>query len=282
MGYDLNGNLISMLIQKSLGGHDKLLFQSQERLASGLRINRASDDAAGLVISERMRSHIRAYEQASQNATNGNSVLNIIDGTLDNINDSLQRMRELTIQAANGTYSAQQRASIRQEITALMDHIDQLARSTRFNGQALLTTSAAASYYIQVGISNVNNTDRLNLAGTVLGDITTSGTLALRNLAFSLGTSTLAAQFVGRIDSAFLTLNQRRTNVGTFQNRFDAVVQSIQKKIQDLSASDSAIRDADVAKEVANQSKADILRQAAVQTLAQANTNQAIALQLLR
>jgi flagellin len=271
MGLRVNTNIASLTAQRYLNQVTQRLQGNFARLSSGLRIATAADDAAGLGTSERMRALIRSYGAASRNAQDGISLAQTAEGALGEASNILIRMRELAIQAANGTLTTTDRATINTEVTALIDELDRLADSTSFNGVNLLDGSATTAS-IQVGIE-ANEVIDISLEDTTtatLGvDAVTTDTAANANLAIDL------------IDTAIDTISSARGNLGAAQNRMNSAYASILNARENLSAAESRIRDVDVASETADLTRNTILQQAAVAVLQQANVQPQLALSLL-
>jgi len=249
---------------------------SYSRLASGLRIAVAADDAAGLAISERMRSQIKSYGVAGRNALDGVSLAQTAEGALNEISNILNRMRELGMQAANGTLSSQDRATVNVEYSALVDEINRISTTTVFNGTNLLDGSASTGIPIQVGINSNTTDDVINVTLTETSAAT---------LGFSTSDVTTIANAQGAlslIDVAIDQVNTQRGQLGAQQNRMESALRSIQIQRENLSASESRIRDVDVALETAEMTKNSIMQQAAVAVLQQANVQPQIALSLLQ
>ena len=270
MGLRVNTNIASMTSQRNLAGVSQRLQGNYARLSSGLRIATAADDAAGLGISERMRSSIRSYGAAGRNAQDGISMVQTAEGALNEVSNILNRMRELAVQAANGTMTTEDRATINTEFTALTSEIERIADETEFNGSNLL--NAAATTNIQVGI------DSGQVIGVSFGDMQTAA-LAIADddtLTTANANTALAA-----LDAAIGTVNTRRGSLGADQNRLQSAYVSIQNATENLSAAESRIRDVDVAYETADLSRNSIMQQAATAILAQANAQPQLALSLL-
>jgi len=270
MGLRVNTNIFSLTAQRNLSSVSERLGGNFSRLSSGLRIASAADDAAGLGISERMRSQIRGLGQASRNAQDGISLAQTAEGALNEVSNNLTRMRELAIQAANGTLSTDDRAVIDTEFQALVEEIDRIAGETTFNGVALL--NATADVDIQVGLDSgdIIAVSTQNVTTTTLGidaEDTTSATNASDALAL--------------IDDAINSVNTSRGALGASVNRLNSTFRSIQNTREGLSAAESRIRDVDVAMETADLTRNSILQQAAVSILAQANQQPQLALTLL-
>jgi len=272
MGLRVNTNLFSLTAQRNLNNVTSRLQGNFSRLASGLRIASASDDAAGLGISERMRSQIRSLSQASRNAQDGTSLVQSAEGALGETSSNLARMRELAVQASNGTLNTQDRATINSEFTALATEITRIANQSEFNGIALLNQSSG-SIAIQIGI-NVGETIAISLNDTTA---TALGVSTLTATTVTNATSSLAT-----LDTAIDSINTIRGSLGAAQNRLQSSMRSILNTRENLSAAESRIRDLDIAEETADLTRNSILQQASVSILAQANTQPQIALSLLQ
>ena len=271
MGLRVNTNITSLTAQRNLGNVSSRLQGNFARLSSGLRVATAADDAAGLGISERMRSQIRSYGAAARNAQDGISLVQTAEGALNEASNILGRMRELAVQAANGTLSTADRTTINDEVTALTAELDRIASSTEFNGVALLDGTTATAE-IQVGINASETID------VTLQDTTTT-TLGVG--AVAVDTAANANTAIGLIDTAIDTVNTARGALGASQNRLTSAYTSIQSARENLSAAESRIRDVDVAYETADLTRNSILQQAAVSVLSQANVQPQLALRLL-
>jgi len=265
----INTNPASLVAQKNLNNNTSGLTNSITRLSSGLRVNSARDDAAGLAIATRMSADIRGMDVAQRNSNDGISALQVADGTLASIGDNMQRMRELAVQSANGTLTASDRTNLDAEFQALNSEITDQASKANFNGVKLLD-GTVASLAIQTGAKNgdtvtVNNVDATGFA--VGGGLTTA---AAANTALTA------------IDTQLTNLNTGRANLGASINRLDAVVSNLQTTSTNLSAAKGRIMDADFAKETANLTRSQILQQAGTAMLAQANQLPNNVLSLLR
>ena len=277
-------NVPSINAQRILGINNDRLAQSVERIASGIRINRGADDAAGLAISESLRSDIRALRQATRNANDGISLINVAEGALNEQSSILIRLRELSSQAATGTVGSTERATIQLEFNALRSEIDRIANTTEFNGQKLvdgsLASSAAAGsqIQIQVGIDSTASS-RINLNQQVdLGAITASS-LSIDTIAVSTGAAALTA--LDSINAAIDTVTASRGKIGAVQNRLVRTIGNLSIGVENLQAAESAIRDADIAEEVALLTRNQILVQSSTAAVAQANLIPQSVLQLL-
>ena len=271
MGLRVNTNIASLTSQRNLSSVTSRLQGNFARLSSGLRIATAADDAAGLGISEKMRSQIRGYNAAGRNAQDGISLVQTAEGALNEVSNILGRMRELSVQAANGTLSTEDRATINTEFTALTSEIDRIAADTSFNGISLLDGSAATAS-IQVGI---------NTGETIAVTLTDTDATALAINSLDTTTAANASTAMAALDTAIGSVNTARGSLGADQNRLQSAYSSIQNVAENLSAAESRIRDVDVAYETADLTRNSILQQAATSVLAQANTQPQLALSLL-
>jgi flagellin len=265
-----------MTAQRNLSVSSGRLQGNFSRLASGLRIATAADDAAGLAISERMRSQIKSYTVAGRNAMDGVSLAQTAEGALGEVSGILTRMRELTMQSANGTLSSSDRATLDNEFDQLKDEVDRIANTTVFNGINLLDGSASTGIPIQVGIGNSLTNDVINVT------LDSTSTSQLSIAAADLNTITAAQSALASIDSAIGAVNDARGVLGAQQNRMQSSLRSIQVQRENLSASESRIRDVDVAMETADLTRNSIMQQAATSILQQANVQPQIALSLLQ
>ncbi len=277
----VNTNVASINAQRYLTINNTQLSKSMEKLASGYRINRAGDDAAGLYVSENLRSQIRGSQKALDNTQDGINVLNIADGAFQVIEDNLQRIRELAVQAGNETYSQNQRTAINQEIDALRSDIDRIASTTQFNGVVLLSTSPT-TYTLQIGANGTAN-DSLSIL-TALGDTRATNAAGLNMVtaaATNITSNATAQTYLGVVDTALTTLNGRRAALGAMVNRLEGTAKNLMNAIENNSAAESRIRNVDVAAESANMTRFNILQQSSAAILSQANQTPALALQLL-
>jgi flagellin len=287
MGIIINTNIQSLNAQRLMSKNTRMQSKSYEKLASGFKINKASDDAAGLQISESLRTQIRGSQQAGNNVQDGINVLNIMDGTMQALTDNLQRMRELTVQAANDTYSTGQRSAITSEISQLAVDINRIAAGTQFNGRSLLDGSIS-NYYMQVGANYNSAVDRIDLAN--IGGVNPFDSVNIRDLVGLTGTTTTlnvmnsgsSLKVLERLDSALQKVNNRRASLGAMINRLDGTFNNLSLNIESQSASESRIRNTDVAKESAELTRNQVLQQASAQILSQANQIPQLALKLLQ
>lgn len=313
----INHNLGAINTYNKLGAANNAQAKNMEKLSSGLRINRAGDDAAGLAISEKMRGQIRGLDQASRNAQDGISLIQTAEGALNETHSILQRMRELATQAANDTNVDSDRNEIQKEINALTSEINRIGNTTEFNTQKLLNSGGDFKANLQIGANNGQSmtieikdmrAEALGLAGTADSDhvqgnsvsgmsVATAGVSGAKYAAsngVSNGTdnnNTLAALDVSThsgataaikaIDNAIETVSAQRSNLGAFQNRLEHTINNLTTSSENLTAAESRIRDVDMAKEMMSQTKNSILSQAAQAMLAQANQKPQSVLQLL-
>lgn len=272
MALYITNNVSSLNAQRNINKSQFGLTKSLERLSSGLRINKAGDDAAGLAISEKLRSNIRAMNQASRNASDGISMIQTAEGAMDEINSMLVRMKELAEQAATGTVGADERGYLSGEYTSLRDEITRIADATKFNETNLLDGTLGVE--IQIGISD-GTTDVLSVAVSDVDALALSLTSSIASVANAQAALT---SVTGAID----TIAGRRADLGALQNRLESIVNNIDTVVENLTAAESRIRDVDIAAETANLTKYTILVQAGVSVLTQANQSPTVALSLLQ
>ncbi|KJN27926.1 flagellin N-terminal helical domain-containing protein [Enterobacter sichuanensis] len=271
----INTNLLSLTTQNNLNKSQSSLGTAIERLSSGLRINSAKDDAAGQAIANRMTAQIKGMTQAARNANDGISMAQTAEGSLNEINNNLQRVRELAVQASNGTNWTSDLASLQDEVTARLKEIDRVAGKTDFNGIKLLDGSAGASGVVKIQVgANDQDTIDLDLSGAKAD----STTLGVKNINLKSMQSTDLAT----IDAAIATVDKARSGLGAVQNRFTSAINNLNNTSNNLSAAQSRIQDADYATEVSNMSRAQILQQAGTSVLSQANQVPQTVLSLLR
>ena len=278
MGLRINTNVSSLSAQRHLYNTTNKLHKSMERLSSGLRINRSGDDAAGLAISESLKSDIRALQQASRNAADGISLVQVAEGALDEVNNILLRLRELAEQAATETLGQDERGYLDAEYQALLQEIDRISATAEFNGLMLLDGSAG-TLDVQVGIGTDVNTSAVQL------DLSTAMDTTQLNLAGTsiLGTNGDAARLVmGEITAATGTVSSLRAGFGAVQNRLEISIRNIGMATENLAAANSRIRDVDIALETSTMTSLQILQQAGVSILSQANMSNSLALKLLQ
>jgi flagellin len=274
-GPPVNSNTTSLNAQRNVSRVTERLGVSFQRLSTGLRIATAADDAAGLAISERLRSQIRSLAQASRNANDGISLVQVGEGALNEVSNILIRLRELAIQSANGSSSTQDKDTIQQEFSSLVNEIDRIAQSTEFNGIRLLD-GGSSSVNFQVGINTTAGIDVLNV--TLQSALATS--LNLQSLDIGSGGDTSSA--ISSIDNAINRVSALRGTFGALQNRLQSTIANLAVAQESLSAAESRIRDVDVAVETAELTRNSILQQAAISILGQANSQPQAALSLLQ
>ena len=281
MPQTINTNIASLNAQRNLNMSQTSLATSMQRLSSGLRVNSAKDDAAGLAIAERMNAQVRGMNVAVRNANDGISLAQTAEGALSKVGDSLQRMRELAVQARNSTNSADDKDSLNKEFVELQSEISRVLRGTTFNGQAILGTGATALTF-QIG-ANTTADDTIT--------VTTANMAANTEIAIVTGTASAIdsaatagaiATVINSIDAALDEVNNTRATFGATQSRFDAVVSNLQQAVENQSAARSRIMDADFASETAAMARAQILQQAGTAMVAQANQLPQQVLSLLR
>ncbi|MEZ4330354.1 MAG: flagellin [Myxococcota bacterium] len=273
MGLRVNSNISSINAQRNLVNTTDRLQKSLQRLSSGLRISRAADDAAGLGISESFRAEIRSLQQAQRNANDGISLLQIAEGALNETSSILIRLRELAIQAANGTLGATERGTVDLEFQGLLSEVDRIAAVTEFNGLKILQSGAPITF--QIGTGNTTD-DRF----TVSSVNATTSAIGINGLAVSTASGALSA--LGLLDSAVGQVAALRARFGTAQNRLESAIRSIAIAVENTSAADSRIRDVDFASETAELTRNQVLQQAGISVLAQANVSTQAALNLLQ
>ncbi|MFA6856578.1 MAG: flagellin [Treponema sp.] len=284
----MNHNMSAMFAQRSEGITELSKQKDMEKLSSGMRINRAGDDASGLAVSEKMRAQIRGLNQASTNAQNGISFIQTTEGYLQETNDILQRVRELAVQSSNGIYSAEDRMQIQVEVSSLVAEVDRIASTAQFNGMNMLTgrfarptgeNSVTASLWFHIG-ANMDQRTQVYV-GTM-----SAAALGLRNVGdesiMSLETPEDSNRAIGTLDEAMKKLNKQRADLGAYQNRLEKTVSGLDVGAENLQASESRIRDADMAKEMVSFTKDNVLSQAGTAMLAQANQSSQNVLSLLR
>ena len=280
MGLRINTNVASLTAQKNLARTQSALERSLDRLSSGLRITRAGDDAAGLAISESLRAQIRGLAQAQRNANDGISVIQTGEGALNEISNILIRLRELAVQASSdGSVSNSERSFLQNEFSALQGEITRIANATQFGGRTLLDGSLSSSgLTFQVGIFNNASVDRLTMT---IGDARASA-LGVGSAQAAVSTAAAAQASLTTIDAALTNVSTIRGNLGGVSNRLQSTVNNLAVSMENLSAANSRIRDVDVAAETAALTRAQVLQQAGIAVLAQANVSSQVALILLQ
>ncbi len=284
----INHNMSAMYANRQLGVSNLSLSKDMEKLSSGEKINRAGDDASGLAVSEKMRSQIRGLNQASTNAQNGISFIQVTEGYLQETTDIMQRIRELAVQSSNGIYSDEDRMQIQVEVSQLVAEVDRIASQAQFNGMNMLTgrfaratgeNAVTASMWFHIG---ANMDQRMQV---FIGTMTASA-LGVRELGsenvMSLESPELANRAIGTIDEALKKINKQRADLGGYQNRMEYAVKGLDVSAENLQAAESRIRDTDMAKQMVDFTKNQVLLQAGTAMLAQANSQSQTVLSLLR
>lgn len=284
----INHNLSAMFSQRTLGETGLANTKNIEKLSSGMRINRAGDDASGLAVSEKMRSQVRGLNQANQNAQNGISFIQATEGYLQETQDILQRIRELSVQSSNGIYSSEDRMQIQVEVSQLVAEVDRIASHAQFNGMNMLTgrfaretgeNTVTGSMWFHIG-ANMDQRTRAYI-GTM-----TASALGVRNIAderiLTLENADSANRAIGTIDEALKKVNKQRADLGAYQNRLEYTMKGLGVGAENLQAAESRIRDTDMAREMVDFTKNQILTQAGTAMLAQANQTSQSVLSLLK
>ncbi len=277
MGLRINTNVPALVAQRNLSNTRLNLDRTLERLASGSRINHSGDDAAGLAISESLRAQLRGLGQAERNAQDGISLVQVAEGAMQEVSNILIRMRELGVQGASDTIGPQERKFLDVEFQQLMEEIDRIANSTKFNGVPLLN-GGSTSFEVQIGTGNNPVIDRVKLFDPYSSDINVVS-LGI-NLA-SVADKASAQNSLAALDRAMTSVTSIRAEFGAMQNRLQSVITNIQTTRENLSAANSRIRDADLATETTELTKNQILTQSGIAVLSQANSSIKSALQLL-
>jgi len=281
----INHNMSAINANRQLGIANRATMKSMEKLSSGLRINRAGDDASGLAVSEKMRSQIRGLNQAVRNIEDGISFIQATEGYLQESQDILHRIRELAIQASNGIYSSEDRMQIQVEVSQLVDEMDRIASHAQFNGMNVLTGRFAANsttgdiMQLHVG-ANIDQNERIHI-GTM-----TAVALGLANEQNAGGIITISSveqanRSIGIVDDALKRVNKQRADLGAYQNRFEMASKGVANAAENLQAAESQIRDANMASQMVEFTKSSVLTQASTSMLAQANVRTQSVLQLL-
>ena len=284
----INHNMSAMFAQRSQGIQDLNQQKSMEKLSSGMRINRAGDDASGLAVSEKMRAQIRGLNQASENASNGISFIQTTEGYLQETEDIVQRIRELAVQSSNGIYTEEDRMQIQVEVSSLIAEVDRIASAAQFNGMNMLTgrfarptgeNTVTASMWFHIG-ANMDQRTQVYI-GTM-----SSMALGLRNVGdesiMTLASPDEANRAIGTLDEALKKINKQRADLGAYQNRLEMTVKGLDIGAENLQASESRIRDTDMASEMVEFTKDQVLSQAGTAMLAQANQSSQNVLSRLR
>jgi flagellin len=284
----INHNMSALYSNRTLGVTNNATTKNMEKLSSGMKINRAGDDASGLAVSEKMRSQIRGLNQASTNAQNGISFIQTTEGFLQSTTDIVQRIRELAVQSSNGIYTDEDRMQIQVEVSQLIAEVDRIASQAQFNGMNMLTgrfakptgeNTVTASMWLHIG-ANMDQRAQVFI-GTM-----TSQALNLRNVGdeqiMSLASPDDANRAIGTLDEALKKINKQRADLGAYQNRLEYTVNGLNIGAENLQAAESRIRDTDMAKEMVEFTKNQVLTQAGTAMLAQANQSTQNVLSLLR
>ncbi len=282
----INHNMSAMYAQRQTGVVESSLQQSIEKLSSGQRINRAGDDASGLAVSEKMRSQIRGLNQAGQNIQNGVSFIQATEGYLTETTDIIQRLRELSIQASNGIYSAEDRMQIQVEVSQLVDEVNRIASHAQFNGMNILTGRFARDsdmdpMQLHVG-ANVDQNEQIFIGTMTAQALGITGTQGTEDSMISLSSVDGANMAIANLDSALKTVSKQRADLGAYQNRFEMAYKGISIASENLQAAESRVRDTDMAQEMVTFTKNQILSQAGNAMIAQANTQPQSVLRLLQ
>lgn len=275
MALVINTNIASLEAQRNLAHSQTALATTFQKLSSGMRINTAADDASGLAISENMQAQIRSFGSAERNANNAVSMAQVAEGALGQMSNILSRMRELAVQGANGDLSATDRGYMNTEFTSLRDEIDRMVQSTKFNGKDLLSGPTVAIDF-QVGINNTA-ADKISVD---FGNMTIAA-LGIDNSGVDGADATNSLASITSVDAAIANVSARRADYGAVMNRLQLTVANTQSMRTNLSAANSRIRDVDVAEETAAMARSQVLSQAGVSVLSQANQGPQLALKLL-
>jgi flagellin len=275
MGLRVNTNVASINAQRNLSSVTDRLGTNYRKLSTGLRISTAADDAAGLAISERLRSQVRSLEQAKRNANDGISFVQTAEGALNEVSSILVRLRELAVQSSNGSVSNADKETLDEEFQSLISEVNRIGRSTEFNGIKLLDGSSTQVSF-QVGFGTTTGIDTLSVS--LSASLSTS--LALQSLDIGSGGATTTA--ITNIDTAINTISSLRGSLGAIQNRLGSTINNLAIQVENLSAAESRIRDVDVAYETAQLTRNNILQSASISILSQANSQPQSALQLLQ
>jgi flagellin len=277
MGLRVTTNVASINAQRNLGNSQRMLANSQARLSSGFRINKASDDAAGLAISEHLKAEIRGLRQASRNAQDGISLVQTAEGGLQEISNILIRFRELSVQAASDTIGNTERGFLDAEYQQLKSELQRISEVTKFNGKDLLNGTGGL-FSIQVGVYNDDFKDRITFNASAADSTLEALGMDPHNVSSKEG----AQVAIAAADDAIVSVNAIRANFGAMQNRLQSTVNNLGVSDENLSAANSRIRDTDIAAETSEMTRNNILLQAGISVLSQANATQNVALKLLQ
>jgi flagellin len=280
----INHNMSAMYANRTLGSTDIDIQKDIEKLSSGQRINRAGDDASGLAVSEKLRGQIRGLNQASKNIQNGVSFIQTTEGYLQETQDILHRMRELSVQGANGIYTSEDRMQIQVEVSQLVDEINRIASHAQFNGMNILTgrfaKNSTAVMQFQVG-ANMDQNKQVFIGTMTAEALGLKGGQGTSDM-ISIEDPTKANQAIGKLDQALKVVSKQRADLGAYQNRFEMAAKGVDVASENLQAAESRIRDTDMASQMVDYTKNRILNQAGSAMLAQANTRTQNVMSLLQ
>ncbi|NBT03592.1 MAG: flagellin FliC [Proteobacteria bacterium] len=281
MALRINYNLASSSAQRGLGASQEAYAKQATRLSTGLRINSASDDAAGMAVSEKLKNQVRGLNQAQRNAQDGISLIQTAEGALTETHSLLARMRELAVQSSNDTLSASDRANLQVEFTALYAEVDRISSTTAFNGIYLLNNAdVATGMTLQIGANN-GNTFTLTVGGAQMSTLNSNFDSAAATLT-TVGYQSSASAVISAVDAAVNAVSTARAGLGALQNRLESVGRSLAVASENTAAANSRVADADIAASMSELVRAQILQQAGISVLAQANQAPSLVLQLLR
>jgi len=281
MALRINYNLASSSAQRGLGASQDAYAKQANRLSTGLRINSASDDAAGMAVSEKLKNQVRGLNQAQRNAQDGISLIQTAEGALTETHSLLARMRELAVQSSNDTLSASDRANLQVEFTALYAEVDRISSTTAFNGIYLLNNAdVATGMTLQIGANN-GNTFTLTVGGAQMSTLNSNFNSAAATLT-TVGYQSSASAVISAVDAAVNAVSTARAGLGALQNRLESVGRSLAVASENTAAANSRVADADIASSMSELVRAQILQQAGISVLAQANQAPSLVLQLLK
>jgi len=280
----INHNMSSLYANRVLGISNDNIMKNMEKLSSGERINRAGDDASGLAVSEKMRSQIRGLNQASRNIGNGVSLIQTTEGYLQETTDILQRVRELAVQSANGIYSDEDRMQIQVEVSQLVAEVDRIASQAQFNGMNLLTgkfgVNSTSVMQLHIG-ANMDQNARIYIGTMTAQALSLKGAQGEEEAAITIKDPESANVTIGMVDAALVIVSKQRADLGAYQNRFEMAAKGVDIAAENTQAAESRIRDTNMASEMVNYTKNQILTQAGTAMLAQANAQSQNVLALL-
>ncbi|MCM1321984.1 MAG: flagellin [Bacteroides sp.] len=282
----INHNMSSMYANRNLGISNSQVMGNIEKLSSGQRINKAGDDASGLAVSEKMRSQIRGLNQAEKNIQNGVSFIQTTEGYLQETTDILQRIRELSVQSANGIYSDEDRMQIQVEVSQLVAEVDRIASQAQFNGMNMLTggfaTDSASGRIMQLHIgANVDQNERIFIGTMTAQALGLAGAQGATDENLSIASPDAANMAIAKVDEALKSVSRQRADLGAYQNRFETAAKGIAVAAENTQAAESRIRDTDMAQQMVEYTKNQILTQSGTAMLAQANAQSQNVLRLL-